>query len=193
MTLYRVQRPTHDALGDASEGLKKLLETPKPKLLEMLLSGDEAPSDPSGNFRLACLLLKIFEFDGLITCVLQHQMIDRNVSCKKIFYKDLKCRIRVAYKWRGLASPLGKEPFQSAMKVVKERDKLVHPKLIDELVSIDNVTRASLFKHIDSELNVFYNKDTFNKAFDSLVETIRNVKEDFGFNDIPPNASRCID
>jgi hypothetical protein len=172
-----VENPMYQTMGNIAYTLKKIALISREDLQELLNSGVESPTDGVFNLRIASLLIRVFEFDGLISYALTSKLVEEisNEELNTILRKSLKDRIKELYALNKLKPNLGNEPFQTVLKIAKDRDRLVHPQFEKREIETKGKEKIQIFDEIDDFLAEYCSRDNFieiNKKFDIAAKII---------------------
>lgn len=177
MAKFDVVNPVFLTIGNAAHTLHQISSLGRGELIELLLKGDEAPTDGVGNIRIASRLLTILEFDGLVTFGLLRKKPDGypEEEFENLLFKPTKERLKFLYQFSGAAAPLGEEPFQTVMRIVRLRNDLVHPKIEQQVQEIENPSREALFEAIDGFFVELTDSGSFNQIRQKFDEASRQL------------------
>lgn len=176
----KVTHYMYGTLGNVAHTLNSIANISRAELLELLKSGSEAPTDGVGLIRIAALLSKIFELDGLVTHALIQKLEDNTEQSDlhALLRKPLKERIKHLYEHVGKTSPLGTEPFQTAIFLAKLRDRLVHPGVEEHEEERQPESARDLFDALDGFLVRFYEPNHYRDNYEKLEEVQRILMAD---------------
>lgn len=179
MAKFEVINPVFLTIGNVAHTLHQISSIGRGELCELLLNGEEAPTDGVGNIRIASIILTILEFDGLVTFGLLQKKPDDypEEQFEELLYKPTKERLKALYQFSGATAPLGEEPFQTVMRIVKIRNDLVHPKVEHEFKEIENPSRGDLFEAIDGAFVELTDAESFNLIREKFDEASRQLRD----------------
>jgi hypothetical protein len=175
MPVIQFNNPVYQTVGNVAYSLERLASSNREELASLLSSHTESPTDAVGNFRIGAIILKAFEFDGLVTFAICQKFnpADNEEELQTLLKQELKIRLRELYSICGLDSPCGREPFQTALRLAKVRNSIVHPQVLTGSVDVAEVTQATLFSAIDG----FFGELANATRFTELCQRYREAQE----------------
>ncbi|MCU7554417.1 hypothetical protein OCL06_07390 [Alteromonas sp. ASW11-19] len=179
MAKFEVINPVFLTIGNAAHTLHQISSIGRGELSELLLSGEEAPTDGVGNIRIASVILTILEFDGLVTFGLLQKKPDdySEEEFEALLFRPTKERLKALYQFSGATAQLGEEPLQTVMRIVKLRNDLVHPKVENECKEIEKPSRGDLIESIDGSFVELTDPESFTLIRQKFDEASRQLRD----------------